>query len=42
MNAINEPCLFPFFRHVDESGISGTDRVLYASKLIMRSECVAE
>lgn len=28
MNAINEPCLFPCFRHVDESGIGGTNHVL--------------
>ncbi len=28
MNAINEPRLFTLFRHVDESGISGTGRVL--------------
>jgi hypothetical protein len=28
MNASNEPRLFTVFRHVDESGISGTGRVL--------------
>src|SRR2546426_5755395 len=28
MNAINEPRLFTLVRHVDESGVSGTGRVL--------------